>query len=143
VPKILWHHVLTWYHHFLCHPGSTRLEMTLSRTMVWPGMSQDCKIFVRVCDTCQRTKKGSKKYGHLPAKKAEDLPWDILCVDLIGPYTVTIDKKRNIDLTLHAMTFIDPTTGWFEITEIKNKNTVNMAEQVDLVWLTRYPVHVK
>ena len=102
-------------------------------------MSQDCKHFVRVCDTCQRTKKGSKKYGHLPAKKAEDKPWDILCVDLIGPYTVTIDKKRNIDLTLHAMTFIDPTTGWFEITEIKNKNTVNMAEQVDLVWLTRYP----
>ena len=139
MPKDLRHRVLTWYHHFLCHPGATRLEMTLSRTMVWPGMSQDCKRFVRVCDTCQRTKKGSKKYGHLPAKKAEDKPWDILCVDLIGPYTVTIDKKRNIDLTLHAMTFIDPTTGWFEITEIKNKNTVNKAEQVDLVWLTRYP----
>ena len=74
VPKKLRHDVLVWYHHFLCHPGATRLEMTLSRTMVWPGMSQDCKIFVRVCDTCQCTKKGSKKYGHLPAKKAEDKP---------------------------------------------------------------------
>ena len=107
--------------------------------MTWSGISQDCKSFVRVCDTCQRTKKGSKKYGHLPAKKTEDKPWDVLCVDLIGPYTVTIDKKNNIDLTLHAMTFIDPSTGWFEITEIKNKNTVNISHQVDIVWLTRYP----
>ena len=88
-------------------------------------------------------KKRSKKYGHLSAKKAEDIPWDILCVDLIGPYTVTIDKKRNIDLTLHAMTFIDPTTGWFEITEIESNDTVNITKQVDLVWLTRYPVHIK
>ena len=37
------------------------------------------------------------------------------------------------------MTFIDPATGWFEITEIKNKNTVNISHQVDVVWLTRYP----
>ena len=37
------------------------------------------------------------------------------------------------------MTFIDPSTRWFEITEIKNKNTVNISHQVDIVWLTRYP----
>ena len=37
------------------------------------------------------------------------------------------------------MTFIDPSTGWFEITEIKNKNTVNISHKVDVVWLTRYP----
>ena len=96
VPKKLRHNVLTWYHHFLCHPGATRLEKTLSSTMVWPGMSQDCKMFVCVCDTCQRTKKGSKKYGHLPAKRAEDLPWDILCIDLIGLYMVTIPYDRVV-----------------------------------------------
>jgi hypothetical protein len=30
----------------------------------------------------------SKKYGHLPIKEAEADPWEKLCVDLIGPYTI-------------------------------------------------------
>ena len=31
--------------------------------------------------------KGIKlKYGQLPAKKAEIVPWNQLCVDLVGPY---------------------------------------------------------
>ena len=36
VPKSLRHEVLTWYHHYLCHPGATRLEKTIAATMTWP-----------------------------------------------------------------------------------------------------------
>ena len=36
VTKVLRHQVLTWYHHFLCHPGATRLEQTIAQTMTWP-----------------------------------------------------------------------------------------------------------
>ena len=28
----------------------------------------------------------NKKYGELPAKLAEEIAWNKLCVDLIGPY---------------------------------------------------------
>ena len=38
--------------------------------------------------------------------------WDTVCVDLVGPYTVT--DHTGTDRTLMAMTFIDPATGWFE-----------------------------
>ena len=66
------------------------------------------------CGTCQNFKKiGKPKYGKIPAKKAE------IYVDLIGPYKIktnkTTDKDVLVELKLTVMTFIDPTTGWFEI----------------------------
>ena len=36
----------------------------------------------------RKQKKQRKKYGHLPVKEAECLPWERLCVDLIGPYNI-------------------------------------------------------
>ncbi len=34
---------------------------------------------------------------------------------------------------------IDPATGWFEVREIETKHAYNVAEAVELAWLTRYP----
>ena len=47
------------------------------------------------------------------------IPWDTVCVDLVGPYTVT--DHTGTDHTLMAMAFIDPATGWFEIAKLPNK----------------------
>ena len=33
----------------------------------------------------------------------------------------------------------DPATGWFEITEIRNKSAKHIAELVDRTWFSRYP----
>ena len=30
--------IVAWYHHYLQHPGETRLEETIKATMYWPGM---------------------------------------------------------------------------------------------------------
>ena len=96
------------------------------------------KDHVRKCPTCQTCKKGpGQKYGHLPAKTAEAEPWDKLCVDLIGPYSVKRKGKKK--LTLWAVTMIDPATGWFEMKEIKDKTAINVADVVEQTWLTRYP----
>ena len=51
--------------------------------------------------------------GFLPPKSPEAEPWERLCVDLIGPYTIPIKGLK--DLKLHAVTMIDPVTGWFKI----------------------------
>ena len=34
---------------------------------------------------------------------------------------------------------IDPATGWFEIIQIRNKGAMEIANQVELNWLCRYP----
>ena len=98
-------------------------------------MEKACKT----CQTCQLTKRKSIKYGKLPAKEAETSPWDTLCVDLIGPYKIASSKKKGHEINLHAVTMIDPATGWFEIKQIKNKEAHTVAEAVEQTWLSRYP----
>ena len=69
------------------------------------------------------------KYGQLPLKQEDVIPWDTLCIDRIGPYTVKQVGKRKY--TLHCCTMIDPATGWFETIEIPNeraKENANLLE---------------
>jgi hypothetical protein len=38
IPKLLQMHAVKWYHHYLQHPGHTRLEETMHTAMYWKGM---------------------------------------------------------------------------------------------------------
>ncbi len=38
IPKPLQVRAIKWYHHYLQHPGHTRLEETLNAAMYWKGM---------------------------------------------------------------------------------------------------------
>ena len=51
------------------------------------------------------------KIGKLPANLAEETPWDKLCVDLIGPYTIC--RKGKDIIILKSVTMIEPVTRWF------------------------------
>ena len=113
VPKQLRARIIKWYHHYLCHPGEIRMHKTMASTLYWEKLEDEIKQFVKKCKACQRFKKQKKKYGKLPPKDVELTPWDTVCIDLIGSYTVT-DQKGH-DRILNAMTFVDPATGWFEI----------------------------
>ena len=83
------------------------------------------------------TKRNKSKYGHLPAKDAEAIPWNQLCVDLVGPYKIPINspnkawKKKNFD-SLWCVTIIDPATSWFEMVEINSKTPMNIANIVEM-----------
>ena len=81
-------------------------------------------------------KKQRKKYGHLPPKEAEELPWSRVNVDLIGPYVVRTPTTTH---TLRALTMIDPVTNWFEVTAIQDKIASTVMEAFNNTWLTRYP----
>ena len=59
--------------------------------------------------------------------------WDVLCIDLIGPYNIERKNKTKKPLPLWTLTMIDPTTGWFEIREIKKKS----ADTVENIPLNR------
>ena len=60
-------------------------------------------------------------------------------MDLVGPWTVTIDKKSGDTRKLKAITFIDPATGWFELDSVDDKHSASMACKLENNWLTRYP----
>jgi len=138
VPTSLQKPIVEWYHTLLCHPGETRMENTVSQHLTWKGLRKTVHDVCTKCHTCQLTKRTKKKYGHLPTKEAETVPWDTLCVDLIGPYNIQ-RKNQKKPLTLWAVTMIDPATGWFEIASITTKRADVIANIIEQTWFTRYP----
>ena len=147
--------VIQWYHHYLQHPGTTRLEETIGAVMYWKGMRQQIQRHTKVCPRCQISKRHKKKYGHLPPKIATIAPWIQVCVDLVGPYTVKALDGTIMDFM--CLTMIDPATGWFEIVELPNtevqyvrkgeevveviidKSSACISRLFNKTWLSRYP----
>ena len=139
VPKVLQKRIVEWYHTALMHPGESRTELTLGQHYTWKGMRKTVQDVCRRCASCQLNKTSHQKMGLLPEKTAEDIPWERVCVDLIGPYTIGDVKKKDDVTVLHCLTMIDPVTGWFEIAEIPAKTADVVINVFETTWLTRYP----
>ena len=90
---------------------------------------------------------------------SKTFPWECLCVDLIGPYT--LKGKDNLQIDFMALTKIGPAPSWFEIAELPvveqlhqqavngkelliadeifDKTSEGKAKLVNKTWLCRYP----
>jgi hypothetical protein len=66
------------------------------------------------------------KYGKLSAKLSITTPWEALCVDLIGPYT--LKGKDETVIHFKCITMIDPATSWFEIAELP----ISQSSELDI-----------
>jgi hypothetical protein len=84
--------------------------------MYWKGMHITIRSYVKSCRFCQVKKRPSLRYGHVPPKLVITTPWRVLCVDLVGPYTLKGKDGSSIDFM--CLTMINPTTSWFEIVEL-------------------------
>jgi hypothetical protein len=148
-----------WYHHYLQHPGHTRLEEMMNAAMYWKGMRTTIRSLTKSCRSCQIDKRRAQKCGHLPPKTVYTIPWECLCVDLIGPYT--LKGKDNLQIDFMALTMINPASSWFKIAklpvvdqlchqtvngkelliadEIFDKTSEHIAKLVNRTWLCRYP----
>jgi len=136
LPKSLQKKATEWYHLHLLHPGETRLELTMRQHFEFIGLRPLAQRTCKACVVCRSLKSSNKKYGLIPPKEPECIPWHTLCVDLIGPYLFGSKDKQ---VKLHAMTMIDPATGWFEIVEVPNKRADEISNLLETTWLTRYP----
>jgi hypothetical protein len=137
IPKTLQKRLVDWYHTQLCHPGQIRTYNTIKQHFTWSKLEETVKDTCKRCHTCQITKTHQDKYGKLPMKTPESTPWDVLCVDLIGPYKIKQKNKENV--ILWAVTMIDPATGWFEMKNIPTKRADIISNVIEQTWLTRYP----
>ena len=50
---------------------------------------------------------------------SDDISWNKLCVDLIGPYKIR-NKDKNY-LVIKSVTIIEPMKLWYKITQYKDK----------------------
>ena len=81
----------------ICQPGEAQTGHTLRQNFDWIGLRTRVHNMCKKCPTCQRAKTTNQKYGKLPPKQAETNPWDTLCVDLIGPYTIPQKGKPRLN----------------------------------------------
>ncbi len=125
-------------------------------------MRRTIRSYVKSCRSCQVNKRHSQKYGHVPPKLVITTPWEALCVDLMGPYTLNGKVGSSIDFM--CLTMIDSATSWFEIVElpklqretsgsnVTNKNTkeanlyfdktsAQISNLVYKTWFSRYPLY--
>jgi hypothetical protein len=116
IPASLWHRAVSWYHHYLQHPGHSHLEETMRSVMYWKGMHNTIWSYIKSYRSCQIKKKHSQKYGHVPSKLVIMTPWQALCVDLIGSYTLKGKDGTSVDLM--CLTIIDLATSLFVIVEL-------------------------
>jgi hypothetical protein len=131
IPKPLQVRAVKWYHHYLQHPGHTRLKETMNAAMYWKAMRTTIWSLTKSCRSCQINKRRNLTYGHLPPKTIITNPWECLCVNLICPYT--LKGKDNSQINFMAPTMINPTSSWNEIRELPvvtqiRRQTVNGKE---------------
>jgi hypothetical protein len=131
----------------------------MDAAMYWKGMHTTIQSLTKSCRYCQINNRRSQKYGYLPPKTVYTIPWECLCVGLIGPYS--LKGKENLQIDLMALTMFDPASSWFKIAELSvveqlHQQTVNgkelliadeifdktsgrIAILVNKTWLCRYP----
>jgi hypothetical protein len=49
IPTYLRHRAVSWYHHYLQHPGHSHLEEAMRSVMYWKGMHTTIRRFVKTC----------------------------------------------------------------------------------------------
>ncbi len=76
IPEHLQLKTVAWYHEYLEHPGETRTDLTLRQHFTWPGLKTHVVRYCKSCPECQKAKQVRKKYGKLPPKVAEAIPWE-------------------------------------------------------------------
>ena len=128
--------MLEWYHRILNHPGASRMYRTMGMHFYFPNMKSIVEDYCKTCDICQRIKGPFPKLGQLPMKQPEMNPWEEVQVDLIGPWVFKFGKW---EVSVNAITAIDPFIGICEIARLKNKTCAHVATKFYQIWLSRYP----
>ncbi len=122
IPASIRHRAVSWYHHYFQHPGHLHLKVMMRSMMYWKGMCTTIRRYLKSGRSSQLNERQSQKYGHLPPKLVITTPWKVLCVDLIGPYTLKGKDGSSIDFM--CLTMINPATSWFKIVELPTVDLV-------------------
>jgi Integrase zinc binding domain len=136
-PDALLQPIFRWYHNRLGHAGSTRLFETISALFYHGERLKDTvETTVQLCPICQDAKLPPRSVGELATREAILAPWEEVHVDCIGPWTLDFQGR---EVTIDALTCIDPVSNLAELLRIDNKTAAHVAMKFVNNWLARYP----
>ena len=137
LPTTLLDDTIRWYHLALGHLGKNRLFDSINQTLYHPDLRNRVEHLVTRCSICQTQKNVLRGHGELAPREVSSHPWREVAVDLIGPWTLTIN---NTKCQFMALTIIDQVTNLVELVRITDKTSAHVALQFENTWLSRYPL---
>jgi hypothetical protein len=101
------------------------------------NMEAQVREYVNNCQICKKSKISAKKYGTIPEPDTHYDPWEVIQIDLFGPWSFTeIDR---ISRQIQGLSIIDVATRWTELCPYVSKRSEDIALLVDQQWFCRYP----
>ena len=128
--------IIQWHHMHLGHPGIKCTSDMITLHYYHPRLSARCEDLISRCDACQCNKPVLRRYGELPLCNAVNTAWEDVAIDLIGPWTFTVNGATY---TFHALTMIDTVTNYCELIRYDNKSAAHVGQKFENEWLSRYP----
>jgi len=127
IPKSLRYAILEYFHDRpeAGHFGFRKTMHRLMRRVFWFHMQEDIYEYIQSCQTCQFTKNPtSKPSGQMKSIKTHG-PWDILAVDLMGPFPMT--QRKNTQL----LVAVDHFSKWVELFALPKATTYSVARKLE------------
>ena len=111
--------------HKQAHLGINKTLLGVQEKWYWPGMSAEIRRQVQGCQQCQQAKpvphRSSNPQNHLHAGR----PWQILAIDLCGPFPETNQGNTQI------LVLADHFTRWYDAIPIKDGTATTVARVLD------------
>ena len=85
------------------HLGMEKTYETLKRDFYWKNMMTDVKNLVESCELCVQKIKRKAKHG-IPVSLLIGGPWEILCMDMMGPLPDSGNGKKYILVAIDSFT---------------------------------------
>uniref|UniRef100_A0A3Q2YP08 Gypsy retrotransposon integrase-like protein 1 n=1 Tax=Hippocampus comes TaxID=109280 RepID=A0A3Q2YP08_HIPCM len=102
------------------HLGQKKTVHRIQSKYYWLGIIKDVVDWIKVCETCQHTER-NKNLSRTVRPIKVDAPWDIVGIDIIGPFPETQQ------LNTHATVLIDYFSKWPEAFPVQKMDAVSIA----------------
>jgi hypothetical protein len=118
VPRTLVNEVIKQNHDpiYAAHPGVKRTYELIALSFWWPAMRRTIEEFISGCDACQRGKGDRELTAPLGSLRGPQAPFEMVSMDLSGPYPVTPMKNR------YLLTFVDHFSKYAEVHPIQDQS---------------------
>ena len=107
------------------HPGIVETVRAITKHYYWPTIRTDVTEHIKKCDLCQRHKAGATPLKADLHLRHPSIPFQILNVDLMGPYPRTRRGHTNL------LTVEDAFTRWLEAYPRRQTTTRDVTKQLE------------
>jgi hypothetical protein len=114
------------------HLGIEKTYQRLAVSYFWPNMFCEVTKYIRVCDTCQRTKVEQISSAGLMGRRVVEGPWTAIAADIIGPL------PRSKSGFSYLLVIQDLFTKWVECRALRAATGPKIKEALEELVISRW-----